>query len=111
MENPKSSFRGTVSYIGAAQKGGDVLIAIASQEFFVRRDDPGLKYLKVTSGSHRVFLVVEQISTDGLYRICAVYLNRGKDVRFELYIQNQIGEGTLTREMLEDELPDYVWNP
>lgn len=108
MENPKASFRGNVSYIGYIKSRDAVLISIASRDVFVKADDPGLKYLKVTSGNHRVFMVVEEIDARGVYRICAIYLNRGKDVRFEMYIQNQIREETITREMLEEELPDYV---
>ncbi len=116
MDNPKSSFRGkigrrgNISYVGrSSENKGFTLLVVAGQEFFVRNNDPGLKNLRVTSGSKRIFMVTEEIVAGSAQRICAIYLGREEEVRFVLDVQEHIRRETLTDEILLDERPDYFY--
>lgn len=111
MDNPKSSFRGNVSYIGPSRADKDLtMIVIASgREFFVRSNDPGLKGLRVTSGSKRIFMIVEEIVVGQVYRICAVYRSRAEDVSFVLMMNEHIQQGTLTVKVLAKYQPEYLY--
>lgn len=108
MDNPKSSFRGSVSYIGLARGREDTtLVVIAGRELFFASSDPGLKGLRITTRNKQIFMVVEEIVAGQKHRICALF-HHNVDVGTVLYIQRHINERTLTQEMLADELPDYL---
>ncbi len=109
MNNPKSSFWGSVSYIGRTARSPLLaLVAIAGREFFVRNDDPGIKAIRVTAGSNKTLVVTEEIDASGVERICAVY--RQADMRLARIIQGELQkvEASLSEETLADWDPHYL---
>lgn len=112
MENSKSSYRGTFSYIGGTRRDHDlILVAIASREFYARQNDPGLTKLRVTSGSKtkQVFLIVEEVvhATVPVQRIYAIFKHRASDYSMIIRLQDHLNAGTLTDEMILKEGPEY----
>jgi hypothetical protein len=111
MDNLKSSFWGGVSYIGIMDgDAGRVLLRIAGHDVIVRKSDPGLKNLRVTSGSNKIFIIFKPSTTDStVRRICGVLLHpTPKQV---LSIQEHLREGTFTDRVFAGELPEYHYKP
>lgn len=109
MDNPKSSFWGNVSYVGPAAKNKEFFrVAVASREFLVKKTDPAVAHLRVTSGSKKVFVIIEALSVEGSYRVVAVF------TRINLAqlrnLQDLLQEGALTDKIIADELPVYQIN-
>ena len=80
MSSLKSSFWGNISYVGMKrQHASKIIVAIASHEFCIRIDDPALKYLRVSSGSTKPLVIIEQISLndEGIYRVYAFFKSIG----------------------------------
>jgi hypothetical protein len=106
MDNAKSSFWGSVSYIGQTGTGA-VKIAIAGREVVVRDSDPGLLHVHVSGGTKPTFLVLDQVMS-GLFRIRAVYNHPKADRKLALSIQTDLAKERATTQYLKDWDPDYL---
>lgn len=106
---PTSSFWGVVSYVGLCNNVGKILVVAGGREYRFRRTDPGVKHLKVTSGSQKFFVVFEETEHGDPYsthQIIAVLAN--PSIGTGRALQQLIQDGELTQNHLRDELPLYL---
>lgn len=106
---PISSFWGNVSYMQQTAAAGKVKVVIASgHELLLDEADPGLPFIRVTSGAKMTFLVLCSPESASSPQVLAVYNHPKADHRLVLSLRQLIASGRMTKEDLSDWDPDYM---